>query len=142
VYATILHIRAQSQFIAFQQLVPIPKSLWTHTASYAGIGPSDGVWAVFGTHEEVREICAQPQFRKSNWKRLCMPVRGECHGAAWREVIYRFPSISSLLRAASFHFSVVVYKYIRVLTSSLSLNILGPGCSCLVSRHCSSFACP
>jgi len=51
-------------------------------------------------------------------------------------------SISSLLRAASFHFSVVLYKYIRVLTSSLSPNILGPLCSCCVSRHCSSFACP
>ena len=103
-----------------QQLVPIPKSLWARRAGCEGIGPSDGVWAVFGTHEEVREICAQPQSRKSNRKRLCMPVRGECYGAAWREVIYRFLSISLLLRAASFHFSVVVYKYIRALTSSLS----------------------
>ena len=68
------------------------------------MGPVDGVWAVFATHEEVRENCAQPQSRKSNQKRLCMPVRGECHRAAWREVIYRFLTITSLLRAASFHF--------------------------------------
>ena len=47
-----------------------------------------------------------------------------------------------LLRAASFHFSFVVYKYIRVLTSFLSPNILGPLRSCLVSRHRSSFGCP
>ena len=135
------HIQTQSRFIASQQLVPIPKSLWTRRAGYAGVGPSDGVWAVFGTHEEVREIDAQPHSRKSNRKRLCMPVRGECYGAAWREVIYRF--LTLLLRAASFHFSVVVYKFIRVLlTSSLSPNILGPLRSCFVSRHCSSLACP
>lgn len=37
-----------------KSLVPIPKSLWTRRAGYAGIGPIDGVWAVFATHEEAR----------------------------------------------------------------------------------------
>ncbi|KAH9993019.1 hypothetical protein BJV77DRAFT_397562 [Russula vinacea] len=36
-----------------KSLVPIPKSLWARRAGCEGIGPSDGVWAVFGTHEEV-----------------------------------------------------------------------------------------
>lgn len=103
---TIPHIRAQSHFIASQQLVPIPKSLWTRIAGYAGIGSTDGVWAVFGTHEEVREICAQPQFRKSNRKRLCMPVRGERYGAAWRDVIYRFPASRRCFARLRFTFPV------------------------------------
>ncbi|KAI0255413.1 hypothetical protein BJV78DRAFT_1175138 [Lactifluus subvellereus] len=34
---------------------PIPKSLWTRRADYSGVhvGSSDGVWAVFSTHEEA-----------------------------------------------------------------------------------------
>lgn len=41
-------------FNSSQQRVPIPKSLWARNAEYAGIGSSDdGIWAVFGTHEEV-----------------------------------------------------------------------------------------
>ncbi|KAH9960269.1 hypothetical protein BC827DRAFT_1370586 [Russula dissimulans] len=35
--------------------LPIPKSLWARRAECAGIGSTDdGVWAVFGTHEEAR----------------------------------------------------------------------------------------
>jgi hypothetical protein len=99
------------------------------------MGPIDGVWAVFATHEEVRENCAQPQSRKSHQKRLCMPVRGECLRAAWREVLYRFLTITCCFVRLRFTFSVVLYKYIRLLTSSLSPNILGPLRSCFVLRH-------
>ncbi|KAH9976643.1 hypothetical protein BGW80DRAFT_1443666 [Lactifluus volemus] len=40
--------------------VPIPKSLWTRRAEYVGVhaGSNDGVWAVFGTHEEARSALA------------------------------------------------------------------------------------
>ncbi|KAI9512156.1 hypothetical protein F5148DRAFT_1273909 [Russula earlei] len=41
------------------RVVPTPKSLWTRRAEYVTVGSTDdGVWAVFGTHEEARSSLA------------------------------------------------------------------------------------
>lgn len=42
----------------FNHPVPIPKSLWTRRAEYTGASFCDGVWAVFGTHEEASSALA------------------------------------------------------------------------------------
>jgi hypothetical protein len=103
---TISHLQSLFEFTASQQLVPIPKSLWIRRAEYGGVGPTDGVWAVFATHEEVRQFGHSHDHVNRIRKRLCMPVRGVRHGRydAYR---YTFVFLNILLECLYFRFALI-----------------------------------
>jgi hypothetical protein len=125
-------------FISPRQLVPIPKSLWTRRAEYAGVIPSDGVWAVFATHEEVRNW-AQPQSRQWNQKKAmyARPRRSPRTGEMIQSSIHSNSSTPFLPLSLlfSFHSSIVIYKYNSPLTFSPSSTFAGPLRSSLVRQR-------